>query len=63
MGRKTLQEEQEYLKELQETLIKHRAMFIALVTCLANKDILNWRDIETIKHTDSDEDISEQEDK
>ena len=28
---------------------KNRAMRVALITCLANKGVLDWRDVEDIK--------------
>lgn len=38
------------LLDVNECQEKNRAMLIALLTCLVNKGILNWRDIEAIKH-------------
>ena len=34
---------------------KNRAMIVALITCLANKGVLDWRDVEDIKQADFDD--------
>lgn len=43
------------LLDVNEYQGKNRAMIIALITCLANKGILNWRNVEAIKHASFDE--------
>lgn len=49
------------LLDINEYQGKNRAMIIALITCLANKGILNWRNIECIKQANFDEGVCEDE--
>lgn len=43
------------LLDVNEYQGKNRAILIALITCLANKGILNWRDVKVIKNANFDE--------